>query len=203
MQFLSKLFGLCGVKKSRDLPPGERIIEESGYEPVTHRGESVLAELQWIREDARTHAKEVLARMDWFRAQLKHWDFDGLPPVRQEAYDLVDDARHSVEDADNAKKAAQSARSAAGLPSDPKDVCTDATVYDADHDLQIMGILGVNAKAGWVLVADLPVQLTEHGHIKSRRLRFSSIIEFKPNDQGSGSFHCYGRLPDGKEQGNG
>lgn len=86
-----------------------------------------------------------------------------------------------------------------GMNSDSRDFCTGAPVYDSDNDLQIMGIMGVNAKAGWVLVADLPVQLTEHGHIKSRRLRFSSIIEFKPNDQSSGSFHCYGRLPDGKE----
>lgn len=76
---------------------------------------------------------------------------------------------------------------------------TNAPVYDEDHNLQIMGILGVNAKAGWVLVADLPVQLTEHGHIKSKRMRFKKIVQFDPNDQSSGSFHCYGRLPDGEE----
>lgn len=76
---------------------------------------------------------------------------------------------------------------------------TNAPVYDADANTQIIGVLDVNPKAAWVLVADLPVTPNEHGHIKSRRLRFSSIIEFKPNDQGSGSFHCYGRLPDGKE----
>lgn len=76
---------------------------------------------------------------------------------------------------------------------------TNAPVFDADTDCLIMGVLAVNPAACWVLVADLPVVPNEYGHIKSRRIRFSSIIEFKPNDQGSGSFHCYGRLPDGKE----
>lgn len=86
-----------------------------------------------------------------------------------------------------------------GVNSDSRDFSTDAPVYDSDNDLQIMGILGVNAKAGWVLVADLPMEMTKHGHIKSRRLRFKKIIQFERNDQGPGSFHCYGRLPDGKE----
>ena len=72
----------------------------------------------------------------------------------------------------------------------------NAPVYDADANTQIIGVLDVNPKSAWVLVADLPVTPNEHGHIKSRRIRFASIIEFKPNDQGPGSFHCYGRVAD-------
>jgi len=71
---------------------------------------------------------------------------------------------------------------------------TNAPVYDADANTQIIGVLDVNPKAAWVLVADLPVTPNEHGHIKSRRIRFSSIVEFKANDQGEGSVFCYGRL---------
>ena len=73
---------------------------------------------------------------------------------------------------------------------------TNAPVYDADANTQIIGVLDVNPKAAWVLVADLPIEMNDHGHIKSRRIRFSSIVEFKPNDQSSGSLHCYGRMPE-------
>lgn len=167
----------------------------------------LLLELKGMREDSRAHAKEVFARMEWFRAQLKSWDGNGLPATREEFEALCPSAA-TRENAVCAQEGAEfywdgkslwpgaNGGLAAHAESQRALDLTDAPVFDADHDLQIMGILGVNAKAAWVLVADLPVQLTEHAHIKSRRLRFASIIEFKPNDQGSGSFHCYGRLPD-------
>lgn len=211
MQFLSFIPRYFARRKA---VPEARVRH---YQPLTHEGECVLAELQGLREDARVHANEVFSRMEWFRAQMKSWDGNGLPATREEfdalcpsveALKREEIARagavfhfdgKSLWPVEMAKQAAEGARAAAGLSVNTNDICTDAPVYDADHDLQIMGILGVNAKAAWVLVADLPVQLTEHGHIKSRRMRFQKIVQFDPNDQSSGSFHCYGRLPDGKE----
>lgn len=164
------------------------------YEPMIHEGGAVLEELQGMREDARCHAQEMIHRMGWLREKLNKWDGEGMPAAREE-FDALCPTAAARENALRAQKSAEGARAAAGLPCEGKDFSTDAPVFDEDH-LQIMGILGVNAKAGWVLVADLPVQLTEHGHIKSRRLRFKKIVQFDPNGQSSGSFHCYGRLPD-------
>lgn len=170
------------------------------YKQMIHKGGCVLAELQGMREDARAHAKEVLEGMEWFRAQMKSWYGNGMPATREE-FDLLEEPRleRPYVTKMRAERASMGDQSSVGLSDDAKDVWTDAPVFDSDNDLQIMGILGVNAKAGWVLVADLPVQLMEHGHIKSRRLRFKKIVQFDPNDQSSGSFHCYGRLPDSKE----
>lgn len=169
-----------------------------GYEAKTHPAEMILLELRAMRDDARDQAKDLAERMGWFREKMNKWGGEGMP-VTREQFDALCPSAAARENALRAQESAEGARAAAGLPYVGEGFSTDAPVYDADHDLQIMGILGVNAKAGWVLVADLPVQLTEHGHIKSRRLRFKKIVQFDPNDQSSGSFHCYGRLPDGKE----
>lgn len=199
MQFLSKIAGLFGQRNSSNgMLPGERFIAPDAYAPLLHHCEGIIVEIKGARNDARAHSKAIADSMERIHAKLNSWNESGLPATRDE-FDALCPSAAARENAERAHEAAQEARAAAGLPFEGKDFSTDAPVYDADHDLQIMGVLGVNAKTGWVLVADLPVQLTEHGHIKSRRLRFSSIIEFKPNDQGSGSFHCYGRLPDGKE----
>lgn len=167
--------------------------------------------LMELRAEARGQFHEVLSRVDRLGRKLEQWECDGVP-ARREEFRLLPQSDAARENAEQAREGAERACTAAGIasqmakwneagapPVSDKDAALGAPVYDADYDLQIMGILGVNAKAGWVLVADLPVQLTEHGHIKSRRLRFKKIVQFDPNDQSSGSFHCYGRLPDGKE----
>ena len=196
MQFLSKLAGLFGRRNSSNgMLPGERLLAPDAYEPLLHRCEGIIVEIKGARDDARAHSKAIAESVERIHAKLKRWDGDGLPATREE-FDGFCPSPVARENADLALENAQGARDAVGLPCDGKDFATDAPVFDADHDLMIMGVLAVNAKAGWILVADLPVVPNEHGHIKSRRIRFASIIEFKPNDQGSGSFHCYGRLPE-------
>lgn len=167
------------------------------------RGNSETSKLLMeLRAEAREQFQEIHSCVARVGRRLEQWEGDGVP-ARREEFRLLPQSDAAAE---NARRAAESARAAAGIasqigkwdeagapPVSDKNAEIGAPVFDADHDLQIMGILGVNAKTGWVLVADLPVQLTDHGHIKSRRLRFKKIIEFKPNDQGSGSFHCYGR----------
>lgn len=218
MQFLSKLAGLFGRRNSSNgMLPGERLLAPDAYEPLLHRCEGIIVEIKGARDDARAHSKAIAESVERIHTKLKRWDGDGLPATSEEFEALCPSVEalkreeiaragtafhfdgESFGPVQMAKEAAKGARAVAGLPCEGKDFSTDAPVFDADHDLQIMGILGVNAKAGWVLVADLPVQLTEHGHIKSRRLRFKKIVQFDRNDQSSGSFHCYGRLPDGKE----
>lgn len=71
---------------------------------------------------------------------------------------------------------------------------TCVAVFDVDSDTRIRGVLDVNRSAGWVLVADLPIRPNEYGHIQSHRIQYAKIVEFKDNEMGPGSFHCYGRI---------
>lgn len=196
MQFLSKLAGLFGRRNSPNgMLPGERLLAPDAYEPLLHRCEGIIVEIKGARDDARANSKAIAESVERIHAKLKRWDGDGLPATRDE-FEALCPSDAARENALRAQESTEGARAAAGLPCEGKDFSTDAPVFEEDNNLQIMGILAVNAKAGWVLVADLPAQLTEHGHIKSRRLRFKKIVQFDPNDQSSGSFHCYGRLPE-------
>lgn len=68
-------------------------------------------------------------------------------------------------------------------------------IYDVDTKTEIREVITVNAKAGWLLVADKPLRSTEHGQIASRRIRFRSIYPIHGAEPRPCLFHCYGRLP--------
>ena len=67
------------------------------------------------------------------------------------------------------------------------------TVYDVDAKERIDRVVAVNAKAGWVQVAEQPLRVTEHDHIATRRVRFASIYPIKGGEHWPVLFHCYGR----------
>jgi hypothetical protein len=67
------------------------------------------------------------------------------------------------------------------------------TVYDVDAKERIDRVVAVNAKAGWVQVAEQPLRVTEHDHIATRLVRFASIYPIKGGEHWPVLFHCYGR----------
>lgn len=69
-----------------------------------------------------------------------------------------------------------------------------ATVHDMDASTEIGHVLATNPQAGWVLVAELPLRASIHGHIASRRIRFRSIHAIQGDEWAPCLFHCYGRL---------
>lgn len=66
-------------------------------------------------------------------------------------------------------------------------------VYDVDTKERIDQVVAINAKAGWVQVAEQPLRVTAHHHIATRRIRFASIYPIKGGENWPVLFHCYGR----------
>lgn len=66
-------------------------------------------------------------------------------------------------------------------------------VYDVDAKERIDQVIAINAKAGWVQVAEQPLRVTAHDHIATRRIRFASIYPIKGRENRPVLFHCYGR----------
>lgn len=71
-----------------------------------------------------------------------------------------------------------------------------AAVHDVDALQPIERVMEVNTKAGWVKVADHPIQLNAHRHVACRRIRFRSIYAIRGMESLPCLFHCYGRLPE-------
>ena len=67
------------------------------------------------------------------------------------------------------------------------------SVYDVDTKERIDQVVAINAKAGWVQVAEQPLRVTAHDHIATRRIRFASIYPIKGREHWPVLFHCYGR----------
>ena len=66
-------------------------------------------------------------------------------------------------------------------------------VYDVDAKERIDQVVAINAKAGWVQVAEQPLRVTPRQHIATRRIRFASIYPIKGREHLPALFHCYGR----------
>ncbi len=66
-------------------------------------------------------------------------------------------------------------------------------VYDVDTQERIDQVVAINAKAGWVQVAEQPLRVTAHDHIATRRIRFASIYPINGREHWPVLFHCYGR----------
>lgn len=66
-----------------------------------------------------------------------------------------------------------------------------ALAHDMDAGVPIRRVMVINPHAGWVLVADLPVRATAHGHVASRSIRFRAICLIQGDEM---AFHCFGRL---------
>lgn len=66
-------------------------------------------------------------------------------------------------------------------------------VYDVDTKERIDQVVAINAKAGWVQVAEQPLRVTAHHHIATRRIRFESVYPIFGDRTNPVLFHCYGR----------
>ena len=65
-------------------------------------------------------------------------------------------------------------------------------VYDVDIKERIDRVVAINAKAGWVQVAEQPLRVTATDCIATRRIRFDSIYPIKGREHWPVLFHCYG-----------
>lgn len=68
-----------------------------------------------------------------------------------------------------------------------------AKVYDVEAEQQIVRVLEVNTRAGWVKVAPSPPKLDAQGRIAGERIRFRSIYAIQGLEPKPCLFHCYGR----------
>lgn len=76
---------------------------------------------------------------------------------------------------------------------DSRNSAPGCSVYDVDAKERIDQVVAINAKAGWVQVAEQPLRVTAHDHIATRRIRFASIYPIKGLEVFPCLFHCYGR----------
>ena len=76
---------------------------------------------------------------------------------------------------------------------DATNCAPQCAVYDVDTKERIDQVVAINAKAGWVQVAEQPLRVTAHDHIATRRIRFASIYPIKGRENRPVLFHCYCR----------